>query len=89
MGLLGFCTYVINYCCLSFRLMSSESARYFAINIVAASLVLFSLMTDFNLASALIQTFWILIGVCAIVLRTHRTRRARNAAFRAPVQDPT
>lgn len=82
-GLLGFCIYVVNYSCLSFRILSSESAAFFVINTAAASLVLVSLTTDFNLASALIQTFWIVIGTCAITLRLRRHWRARRDASAA------
>ncbi len=81
-GLLGFSIYVTNYCCLSFRILSSESALFFAINTTAASLVLVSLTRDFNLASALIQIFWISIGTCAIALRLWRGWRLRRTARR-------
>ena len=84
LGLLGFCIYVVNYCCLSFRILSSESIWFFAINTTAAALVLISLMQDFNLASALIQTFWIVIGACAIVLRIYRFMQVRRG-FRTPL----
>ena len=84
LGLVGFCIYVVNYCCLSFRILSSESIWFFAINTTAATLVLISLMQDFNLASALIQTFWIVIGTCAIALRVYRFMKVRRA-FRTPL----
>ena len=69
LGILGFLTYVLNYTLLSLRILTSENLRYFALNILAAVLVLISLTEDFNLASALIQGFWILIGGLAILLR--------------------
>ena len=71
-GIFGFVTYVLNYVALSLRLVTSESTLYFALNITAASLVLVSLSQDFNLASALIQGFWILIGSVAILVRWRR-----------------
>lgn len=73
-GVMGFLMYVANYVALSFRILSSESALYFAVNICAASMVLVSLSQDFNLASALIQSFWIVIGSFAILLRLRRRR---------------
>ncbi len=68
-GVLGFTAYVCTYTCLTLRLLSSESIRYFAFNTCAASLVLISLSHEFNLASALIQVFWIILGVIGIALR--------------------
>ncbi len=68
-GVLGFMTYVMNYLLLSLNVLSSSQIRFFALNILAAALVLVSLTEEFNLASALIQCFWILIGALAVLLR--------------------
>ena len=73
-GVLGFLTYVFNYFALSFRILSSEHIRFFALNISAATMVLISLTQDFNLASVLIQSFWIVIGSLAIVIRLRQRR---------------
>lgn len=68
-GVIGFLGYVVNYMLLCLRVLTSEHITYFIINIAAASMVLVSLTEEFNLASALIQSFWIVIGLLAIVLR--------------------
>lgn len=68
-GVAGFLLYVTVYSCLCLRILSSESIRYFVCNTFAASLVLISLSNEFNLASALIQIFWIILGVIGITLR--------------------
>lgn len=68
-GLAGFSVYVTNYLLLSLAVLDSRASAYFGLNILAASLVLVSLSADFNLASALIQSFWIVIGATAIGLR--------------------
>ena len=68
-GVLGFITYVATFFALSLRILTSEHLTYFALNIAAAAMVMVSLIHEFNLASALIQSFWILIGVIAVVLR--------------------
>ena len=79
-GVLGFLTYVATFFALSLRLLTSEHLTYFALNIAAAAMVMVSLIHEFNLASALIQSFWILIGVIAVVLRVRRrTWRAEEA----------
>ncbi|MEM9032876.1 MAG: hypothetical protein AAGB18_09530 [Pseudomonadota bacterium] len=71
-GVLGFLFYVVNYTALSLRLLTSEHITYFTLNILAASMVMVSLTHEFNLASALIQGFWILIGFVAVALRVRR-----------------
>ncbi len=68
-GLLGFGLYVTNYGLLSSRLLSSESKWFFVNNTIAASLVLASNYIEFNLASVMIQVFWIFIGTIAILHR--------------------
>ena len=79
LGVIGFLLYVANYTMLSLRILHSDSITYFAINIAAAALVLLSLTQDFNLASAMIQTFWIVLGIPAILLRMGRRRSDRRA----------
>lgn len=68
-GVVGFAMYVMNYTLLTFKKLSSESVYYFIINWLAASFVLISLFTSFNLASAMIQVFWIAISTIAIFIR--------------------
>lgn len=69
-GVVGFGIYVLNYSLLTFHKLTSHSKTYFALNICAASCVLIGLIPSFNLASALIQSFWICISVTAIIVRT-------------------
>lgn len=68
-GILGFCIYLINYSLVTFQKIDSRGVAFFMTNIVAAVCVLASLMQSFNLASALIQIFWICLGIIAITLR--------------------
>lgn len=77
-GLIGFLLYVMNYCLITFRFLSTQGIAFFFINIGAASLVLFSLMHDFNLASALIQSFWIILGSVAVLIRVREKIRHPN-----------
>lgn len=78
-GLSGFGLYVTTYAALCFRLLTGDCVLYFLGNTAAAGLVLIGLSHDFNLAAALIQAFWIAIGVIAIVLRLARSRSDRIA----------
>lgn len=77
-GVVGFIGYVSVYTALSLRFLNSESVTYFLCNTISATLVLISLSHEFNLASALIQVFWIGIGLVAIALRL----------WRGPVRQP-
>ena len=72
-GNLGAALYVISFGLLSYKIISGNSCLYYSMNIAAASMVLFSLSVDFNLASALIQIFWILIGLSGLVLHLNRS----------------
>ncbi len=93
-GLLGFALYVAMYTCLSLRIVHSDQIRYFLGNLTAATMVLISLSHEFNLASALIQMFWITMSIPAIVLRLahrrsdRRADAATRAASRAAAKDP-
>ena len=71
-GVAGFGLYVMNYTLLTFHRLHSHDALYFAINLVAAACVLAGLMVSFNLASALIQLFWVIISTAAIAIRLRR-----------------
>ncbi|WP_299599466.1 hypothetical protein [uncultured Tateyamaria sp.] len=71
-GILGFALYVTNYSLLTTRCLSSDCLAYFCINLVAASCVLLGLMASFNLASALLQIFWVAMSLVGILVRLKR-----------------
>lgn len=71
-GVAGFGLYVLNYSLLTFHKVRSEQAIYFAVNWLAASMVLIGLINAFNLAAALIQIFWILISSVGLVIRLRK-----------------
>ncbi len=68
-GVFGFAVYVGVYALLSWRLIGGDSLVYFAGNTVAAALGLTSNIGEFNMASVLIQIFFIAIGMTAMILR--------------------
>lgn len=68
-GVLGFGLYVLNYMLLTLRVLDGHGILYFVLNAAAASMVLVGLMASFNLASVLIQVFWIVISIVAISMR--------------------
>ena len=79
-GVAGFGLYVSNYLMLTFRILTGDCIRYYLINVTAATLVLTGLLNSFDLASALIQVFWICISVVGIVMRLRRTSRGYTRA---------
>jgi hypothetical protein len=78
-GVIGFGLYVLNYTLLTLHHLTSHSKTYFAVNIIAASCVLIGLTHSFNLASALIQGFWIIISFTAIFVRLRPGKGPRLA----------
>lgn len=68
-GVIGFLLYLCNYILITFQHIDSRSIRFFVLNTLAAACVLFSLSEDFNLAAAMIQIFWIVLGIVAITVR--------------------
>lgn len=77
-GVAGFILYVTSYTCLTLGFISGDSIGYFCMNLIAASCVMTGLMASFNLASALIQGFWITMSIIGITIRVMRpVNRAR------------
>jgi hypothetical protein len=68
-GVLGFFIYVLTYSLLTLRAIGSASMIYFILNLAAASFVLIGLTVSFNLASALIQLFWVTMSLIGIMLQ--------------------
>lgn len=71
-GIMGFMAYTAGFAGQQFGFIHGDSRAFSIINIVAATLVLVSLTEAFNLASALIQVSWIIIGAIGLTLRTLR-----------------
>ena len=63
LGILGVGFYISSYLLLQVGLLRGSSYTYTAMNLLGASLVLLSLMSAFNLASAIIQVTWIVISL--------------------------
>ena len=78
LGVAGFFAYLGSFAALQFNLLDGNSTIYSVMNVIAASLVLMSLFDQFNLASALIQSSWILIGLSGLALRLWRRDSGRN-----------
>lgn len=77
-GVIGMLAYLASYFLLQIGLIHSNSYTYCLVNMAAASLVMISLLHDFNLASALIQISWIVISALGIFRLIFRSRRRRR-----------
>ena len=71
-GLIGVAGYIGSFMAIQFRLMCGNSCAFSLLNILSAAFVLISLTEHFNLASALIQISWIVIGMSGLLFRTLR-----------------
>ena len=84
-GVFGFVTYFASFGSVQLGKLDGNSALYSIANIVAATLVGISLLENFNLASALIQISWVLIGITGLTLRAWKawpsTRRVLNSTL--------
>lgn len=83
-GLVGAVCYVGNYVRLTFGLTSADRPDYFATNLFAASLVLYSLFYAFNPAGLVIQSFFILVSAFGLgsSLRRRSLRHLQSGAGR-------
>lgn len=66
-GVLGVTIYLASYFALQIGLIRGQGFLYPFLNILAAGLVLYSLQTNFNLSSALIQISFIMISAIGIL----------------------
>ncbi len=75
-GVVGFLTYIIGFKLVQTGHICGNGTTYALTNVIAASLVLISLVGAFNLASFLIQISYIAIGLFGIGLRIRKARES-------------
>ncbi|WP_270725028.1 CBU_0592 family membrane protein [Shimia sp. Alg240-R146] len=83
-GVCGFSLYIVAFTCLQTGKVCGNSALYTGLVVCAASCVLISLASAFNLAAFLIQSSYVLIGLFGLGRRFMKWRSDR-AAGRAQV----
>ena len=71
-GGLGVAMMVLTYLLLQLERLDSRGLSYSFLNGVGASLVIFSLMYDFNLSAFLMELFWLLISLLGLVMWARR-----------------
>jgi len=74
-GSFGALIVVAAYFATQMRLMNSDDLAFPVVNLLGSVLIVYSLVHNFNLASMLIEGFWILISLIGIV-QHFRLRRA-------------
>lgn len=86
LGLSGATLYSISYLLSAYDRLPSQSPVYYLTKLVAASLVLISLFQDFNLASAVIQVFFIAVSLIGVIRHfdPQRRRQAYERSRHAP-----
>lgn len=87
-GVLGATLYVTNYVLLTSRVLTPATTPYFALNLTASLLVLSSLVQAFNIATLIIQVFFVGISLIGIVTRVRRARPGRVPAAAALRPEP-
>ncbi|SMO79161.1 CBU_0592 family membrane protein [Ruegeria faecimaris] len=75
-GSIGAMIVVAAYFATQMRMMNSDDLAFPVVNLLGSILIVYSLFENFNLASMLIESFWILISLIGIA-QFFRLRRAR------------
>lgn len=65
-GILGVIFILIAYTLFQFERIDPKGFWYSFLNLIGASLILYSLLFSWNLASVIIEIFWILISIYGI-----------------------
>lgn len=66
-GNVGVAMIVVTYLLLQLDKISSSDVSYSVLNAVGASLIVASLIVDFNLSALLMEAFWVVISLLGIV----------------------
>ena len=78
-GIIGVVLMLIAYYLLSTNKMAHNSLTYQVLNLIGAMLVLYSLYFHWNLASALVESAWIIISSIGIYgIKTSKKKKTSN-----------
>jgi len=65
-GNIGVVVLMITYLMLQLNKLSSAGLAYSVLNAIGASLIIVSLISDFNLSALVMEVFWVLISLVGI-----------------------
>ena len=66
LGNIGVVMLIITYLMLQLSKLRSDGLAYSLLNAIGASLIVISLLYDFNLSALLMEVFWVLISLVGI-----------------------
>lgn len=66
LGLIGVGIIVVTYLWLQLGKLKSDALAYSLMNAIGASLIVVSLLVDFNLSALLMEVFWVLISLIGV-----------------------
>ena len=66
LGNIGVVMLIVAYLMLQLNKLSSDGLAYSLFNAIGASLIVVSLLYDFNLSALLMEVFWVLISLVGI-----------------------
>jgi len=66
LGLIGVVIIVVAYLLLQLGKLSSNALAYSLLNAIGASLIVLSLLFNFNLSALLMEVFWVLISLFGV-----------------------
>ena len=66
LGNIGVVMLMVTYLMLQLNKLSSDGLAYSLLNAIGASLVVVSLLYNFNLSALLVEVFWVLISLVGI-----------------------
>ena len=75
-GFIGVAFLIAAYAALQFGRMSADAPLYSVMNAIAALLILFSLIYNFNAASFVIELFWLAISIVGLVRSLGKKKKA-------------
>lgn len=75
-GIIGVVLLVIAYCLISTERVNGRSMLFHALNLFGATLILISLLFDWNLPAFLIELVWMAISTFGLVRSWHLRRKA-------------
>jgi hypothetical protein len=65
-GLIGVVLIVVTYLLLQLEKLRSNDLAYSLMNAIGASLIVLSLLVNFNLSALLMEVFWVLISLLGV-----------------------
>jgi hypothetical protein len=77
-GIIGVFFILVSYVLLQIEKIRAKSLSYSVINLIGAVLILYSLFYNWNLASVIIEFFWIIISLFGIGKSLHSHKKHRH-----------